>query len=69
MKLQEITKKTNAELTELISSTRAELAKAVIDSRTKEIKDVKQLSRLKKTIARALTIAREREIASMEAAE
>ena len=69
MKLTEITKKTDAELRELIAATRSDLAKAVVDSRTKEIKDVKQQARLKKTIARALTIAREREIASQEAAE
>ncbi len=69
MKLTEITKKTDAELRELIAATQSDLAKAIIDSRTKEIKDVKQQARLKKTIARALTIAREREIASQEAAE
>jgi len=67
MKLTEITKKTDAELQQLIASTQAELAQAVLDSRTKETKDVKQIGRLKKTIARALTIAREREIAKMEA--
>ena len=69
MKLTEITQKTDAELQQLIDSQRAELAKVVIDSRTKEVTDVKQQGRLKKTIARALTIAREREIAKKEAAE
>ncbi len=69
MKLQDITKKTDAELTSLIVQAQADLAQAVIDSRTKEVKDVKQLGRLKKTIARALTIAREREIAKMEATQ
>lgn len=69
MKKQDITKKTDAELQTLITENRAELAKAVIDSRTKEVRDVKQQGRLKKTIARALTIVREREIAKMEAAE
>lgn len=69
MKKQDITKKTDAELQTLITESRAELAKAVIDSRTKEVRDVKQQGRLKKTIARALTIVREREIAKMEAAE
>jgi large subunit ribosomal protein L29 len=67
--LQEITKKTDTELAELIRESRAELAKAVIDSRTKETHDTKKLGRLKKTIARVLTIAREREIAAQEAAE
>ena len=67
MKLQDITKKTDVELTELIRTSRAELAQAVLDSRTKETNDVKSLHRIKQTIARALTIAREREIAKMEA--
>ncbi len=69
MKHQEITRKTDAELAELIRMSRADLAQAVIDSRTKETKDVKKLARLKKTIARGLTITREREIAKMEAAQ
>jgi ribosomal protein L29 len=69
MKLQEITKKTDAELTELIRSARDELAKAVIESRTKEVRDVKQQGRLKTTIARALTVNREREIAKEEATQ
>jgi ribosomal protein L29 len=69
MKLQEITKKTDQELAELITSERKALAQAVIDSRTKEVKHVKQLAAHKKTIARALTIQREREIAKEEAAQ
>jgi ribosomal protein L29 len=69
MKLQDITKKTEAELKELLTTTRADLAKAVIDSRTKEVKDVKQIGRLKTTIARTMTLIREREIAKMEAAK
>jgi ribosomal protein L29 len=67
MKLQDITKKTDQELTELIVSERKALAQAVIDSRTKEVKHVKLLGHHKKTIARALTIQREREIAKEEA--
>lgn len=68
MKLQEITKKTDQELAEIVVKSRADLAKAVIESRTKEIRDVKQQGRLKKTVARVLTIAREREIARQEQA-
>ncbi len=68
MKLQEIIKKNDQELAELLSGARSDLAKAIIDSRTKEIRDVKQLGRLKKTVARALTITREREIAKQEQA-
>lgn len=68
MKLQDMAKKTNIELAELIVTTRTDLAKAAIDSRTKEVRDVKLQGRLKQTIARALTIQREREIANEEAA-
>lgn len=67
MKLTDITKKTDQELTELITSERSALAKAVVESRTKEIKNVKALAAHKKTIARALTISRERELAKEEA--
>jgi ribosomal protein L29 len=69
MKLQDITKKTDQELTELIIGERKALAQAVIDSRTKEVKHVKLQHAHKKTIARALTIQREREIAKEEAAQ
>lgn len=66
MKLQEIIKKNDQELAEVLSGARNDLAKAIIDSRTKEIRDVKLLGRLKKTVARALTITREREITKQE---
>ncbi len=68
MKLQDITKKNDVELAELLKTARADLAKSVIESRTKEVRNVKQLSHHKKTIARALTIAREREITKLEEA-
>jgi ribosomal protein L29 len=69
MKLREITPKTDAELVTLINTLRADLAKAVVDSRTKEVKDTKQIGRLKQAIARATTVAREREIAKTEATQ
>jgi ribosomal protein L29 len=68
MKLQDITSKTDQELAELIKTEREALAKAVIESRTKEVKNVKALAAHKKSIAQALTIAREREITKEEAA-
>ena len=66
MKLQDITKKTDQELTQFITDERKALAEAVIDSRTKEVKNVKSLAAHKKAIARALTISRERELAKAE---
>jgi ribosomal protein L29 len=68
MKLAEITKLTDKELQTMIAKEQANLATAIIDSRTKEVKNVKVIAGHKKTIARALTIAREREIASTEEA-
>jgi ribosomal protein L29 len=69
MKLSDITKKTDAELVELLHKSREELATAIIDSRTKEVTDVKQQGRLKKTIARVMTLSRERAIAKEEATQ
>ncbi len=69
MKLQDITKKTDQELAEFITTERKAFADAVIESRTKEVKNVKALAAHKKAIARALTISRERELAKEEAAE
>ena len=66
MKLLEITNKSDQELAELIRTVRTDLAKAVIESRTKEMKNTKTLAKHKRTIARAMTIAREREIAKLE---
>lgn len=68
MKLPEISKLSDKELSTLITKERQNLATAVIDSRTKEVKNVKVIAGHKKTIARALTIARERAIASAEEA-
>ena len=67
MKITDITKKTDKELAQFIQTSREDLAKAVVESRTKEVRDTKTLGRLKKTIARALTIERERQIVQEEA--
>ncbi|HEX4201996.1 MAG TPA: 50S ribosomal protein L29 [Chthoniobacterales bacterium] len=69
MKLSEITAKSDKELNDLITSEREAFAKAVVNSRTKEVKNVKSLIAHRKTIARALTIAKERQIAKEEATE
>lgn len=69
IKISEITNKSDQELDAFIASEQAALAAAIIESRTKEVKGVKILHAHKKTIARALTIRREREIAKEEASE
>lgn len=68
MKLQDITTKTDAELKTLLQATRQELAEAVVDSRTKEDKNTKRQAALKLTIARAMTISRQRELTKLEEA-
>ena len=69
IKITEITSKTDQELAAFIAAEQAALANAILESRTKEVKGVKIQSAHKKTIARALTISRERAIAKMEASE
>lgn len=69
IKISEITNKSDQELNAFIAAEQAALAAAIIESRTKEVKGVKILHAHKKTIARALTIRREREIAKLEASE
>jgi ribosomal protein L29 len=62
MKFQDITKKTDKELTALLADTRKQLLQASMDMRTKQVKNVKQIAALKTTIARALTEQRQREL-------
>jgi ribosomal protein L29 len=69
IKLSELTSKSDHELNTFITTERSALAQAIIDSRTKEVKGVKILHAHKKTIARALTIQRERQIAGEEATQ
>jgi len=69
MKLNDIAKTSDQELTDLIKSERTAYAQALVDSRTKEVHNVKIMAAHKKTIARALTIKREREIAKQEATQ
>ena len=66
MKLADIAQLNDKELNELIVKQRAALAEAVIEARTKEVKNVKTQYAIKRTIARALTIARQREIVALE---
>lgn len=69
MKLTEIAKLTTKELAGLVKTEQAALAQSVIDSRTKEVKNVKIINSHKKTIARALTIGRERALSGQEEAK
>ena len=66
MKMQDIANKNDQELKALVADLRRDLSQAHVDLRTKEVKNVKHISGIRKSLARALTIAREREIAREE---
>ncbi len=59
MKVAEIRQKNPTELDQLIKDTRASLAEAALDLRTKQVKNVKATLGLRKTLAQALTLKNE----------
>lgn len=67
MKIKEITQKTDKELMTLLIDSRKKLAEAKVDLRTKQVSNVKEIMALRKTIARVLTVQRERELTKEEA--
>ncbi len=66
MKLAEIVEKSDKELEQLISERRGRLADLQIEMRTKKVTNIKEIQTVKKAIAQALTIARQREISRLE---
>lgn len=68
MKTTEILTKSDKELQQLVVSTREQIASAHVAYRTSHVANVKQLRGLKRQLARALTIVRQREIAAATAA-
>ena len=69
MKLTDIVQKNEAELAELLMAQRTKLSEAVLESRTKEIRNVKTQYAIKRTIARAMTVQRQRQIGQLETKE
>lgn len=67
MKVTEITQKTDKELMTLLIDSRKKLADAKVELRTKQVSNVKEILALRKTIARVLTVQRERELTKEEA--
>ena len=61
MKHSEIIQKNDKELGILLADTRKQLSQLSIDMRTKQVPNIKQAHALKKTIARVLTVQRERQ--------
>lgn len=67
MKIADITQKTDKELMTLLIDSRKKLADAKVELRTKQVSNVKEILALRKTIARVLTVQRERELSKEEA--
>ncbi|HSH31517.1 MAG TPA: 50S ribosomal protein L29 [Candidatus Saccharimonadales bacterium] len=66
IKLRDIAEKTDAELELLINEQRARLAQIALELRTKKVTHVKEAAGAKRTIARALTIKRQRQTTQLE---
>ena len=67
IKAKQLRTKSESEMNNFVSQQRHDLAQAVVDLKTKEVKQVRDIRNIKKTIARALTINSERELAALEA--
>ena len=61
MKLAEMITKTDKELRDLVTETRKQLVTQLIDSRTKQVANVKAVGATKRQLAQALTIERQRQ--------
>jgi large subunit ribosomal protein L29 len=59
MKAKELRNKSNKELQKNLADSRAKLAQLSVDYRTKEVKNVREIRVIKKSIARILTIIAE----------
>lgn len=66
MKIKEIAEKKDKELDKFIADQKAKLLKSSFDVATKESGKVRELRAIKKDIARALTVKRERELIQEE---
>jgi len=67
MKAKQIAEKKEKELEKFITDTKNNLLKLSFDVRTKESNKVRDIRKLKRDLARAQTIKRERELAEEEA--
>jgi ribosomal protein L29 len=66
MKLADIKQKNDKELAALAAYPRKQLADVLVEMRTKQFSNVKQINAIKKTLARTLTVQRERELKQLE---
>jgi large subunit ribosomal protein L29 len=61
MKAKELRNQSNKELQKKLADSRSKLAQLSVDYRTKEVKNVREIRSLKRTIARILTIMSEQD--------
>ncbi len=66
MKIKEIAEKKDKELDKFINDSKGKLLKLSFDVRTKESNKVRELRAIKKDIAKALTVKRQRELVAEE---
>ncbi len=62
MKAKDIRNKSNKELQKDLSDSRAKILQLSVDYRTKEIKNVREIRAVKRTVARILTVMAEQEV-------
>ncbi len=62
MKNKELRNKSSKELQTILLDSQTKLAALAVEYRTKEVKNVKQIAKIKKDIARILTLQRQLEI-------
>jgi ribosomal protein L29 len=66
MKIRDITEKTTPELEQLATDQRTKLGELHVNMRTKKVENIKEIAATKRTIARALTVLRLRELTELE---
>lgn len=62
MKAKDIRNKSNKELQKDLSDSRSKILQLSVDYRTKEIKNVREIRAVKRTVARILTVMAEQEV-------
>ncbi|MCX6806090.1 MAG: 50S ribosomal protein L29 [Candidatus Saccharibacteria bacterium] len=61
MKAKELRNQSNKELQKKLADNRAKIAQLDVDYRTKEVKNIREIRSLKRTVARILTVMSEQD--------
>lgn len=67
MKIKDIAEKNPKELVQMVTDQRTKLASLRVDLRTGKVPNIKEIASVRRSIAQALTIQRQRELTDMEA--